>query len=95
MLLFYIATFVFKSFLVNLVYQDLRIELGLPMLNFLQILMLMSLLAMIKITVFGNNYSNVKTYKTLTTAEKVVSEIAGVFALSIFMVVYFVAKVLL
>lgn len=95
MLLFYLAMFVVKAFLISLVYQDLSGVIGLPKLNFLQVLMVLSFLTMVKMVISGGDYASVEVFKQMENAEKIARELGTVLAIFFFSVVYFVAKAVL
>lgn len=95
MLLFYILMFVVKAFLVSLVYQDLSGVIGLPTLNFLQILMVLSFFVMVKMVIAGGDYASVEAFKKMTDVEKIAREVGTVLTICFFSAIYFVAKVLL
>lgn len=95
MLLFYLAMFVVKAFLISWIYQDLSGVIGLPTLNFLQVLMVMSFFAMVKVAIAGGNYASMEVFKKMTTIEKISQELGAVLVVCLFSVVYFVAKALL
>lgn len=95
MLLFYILMFVVKAFVVSLVYQDLCGVIGLPTLNFLQILMVLSFFVMVKMVISDGNYASVEVFKKMTNADKINQELGTVLVVCLFSVVYFVAKILL
>lgn len=95
MFVFYLAMFVVKAFLVSLVYQDLSVVIGLPKLNFLQILMVLSFLVTVKMVIFGSDYASVEVFRKMTDVEKIAREVGTVLTICFFSAIYFVAKVLL
>lgn len=95
MFLFYLAMFIVKAFLVSLVYQDLSVVIGLPKLNFLQVLMVLSFLVTVKMVISGGSYASAEAFKKMTDVEKIAREVGTVLVICFFSAIYFVAKALL
>ncbi len=95
MIIFYVVMLLIKVCLIHLVYQDLSMRFDLPVLNFLQFLMVVTFLLMIKLAVFGISYADVQAFQKISTVQKIVHEMTGVFLIAIMTSFYFFYTVLL
>lgn len=90
MLIFYMLSFLVKSSLIYVVYQDMSSRFDLPMMNFWQVLMTITFLVMIKIVVLSNDYADIEAFKKMPTGERIMQEMVSVFVIFMLMCFYYV-----
>lgn len=70
MIIFWIVCYLIKTYLIYLVYQDMSRLFALPILNYIEILLILNFGLMIK-CILCNSYADFNVYKKFTIAEKV------------------------
>lgn len=70
MLFFYLCCYLAKTVLVFLSYGQLAQAFNLPNLNYLQVLMILTFLLIIRLTLV-DNYADVSAFKSLSDTEKI------------------------
>ncbi|AWY19938.1 hypothetical protein LP123_07385 [Moraxella bovis] len=71
MIIFWIICYLIKTYLIYLVYQDMSGLFSLPILNYIEILLILNFGLMIKCILGNSSYADFSVYKKFTIAEKV------------------------
>ncbi|OPH36282.1 hypothetical protein [Moraxella equi] len=71
MIIFWIVCYLIKAYLIYLVYQDMSGLFALPILNYIEMLLILNFGLMIKCILCNPSYADFSVYKKFTIAEKV------------------------
>ncbi|MBE9590001.1 hypothetical protein IM753_03215 [Moraxella sp. K127] len=71
MIIFWIVCYLIKAYLIYLVYQDMSVLFALPILNYIEMLLILNFGLMIKCILCNPSYADFNIYKQFTKAEKI------------------------